>query len=740
MGGSTDDPPGPGRYRFGDIVVDEAAHTLLRAGEPQAVEPKAFAVLLALLRRPGELIARDDLLDQVWGHRHVTPGVLTRAIAQLRNVLGDDHHQPRYIQTRHALGYSFVGELLRDECTDVESLAGARSADAEETREPLARDESRQAPPPTGGAVPERRLAPHHGFAWRPRHWLLASLLASAVFAISVWSARQVSPKPEEASIAVLPFSNLSGDADNDYFAEGLAVEMHDALAGVRGLKVAAQLSPAAAASREADVRALGQRLGVATVLDASVRREGGRVRINARLSDTRTGFTLWSRSYDRELSGIFEIQSEIADEVVQALLDVLPGERHALAGRLTPTSDFAAFDLYLKGVQRLSRAGPGAGEDAVGLFNRALAEDSGFARAQAGICLSQVFRFQHERIADAYEAARTACARAQALDPGSGVVNLALAKLHHAKGELGEATKFYARAEADPARRADAFVGLALIHGDQGRHAEALEYLGRAVQASPGNDVVHSYIGYYHYLTGDIPGAIAAFRKAIELQPEDEGYWSTLGTLYANAGDNAAAARALARSLEIEPNNHLALNNLGELRYQSGDYAAAADLYRKATLLQPDDYIPWGNLGRALLADEATTYLARAAFMEAARHAGDYVALKPDDATGLAALGWFSANLGQAEQARELVGRSEALRGEPIEVALYNAMTFASLGEIEQSRERVAVARAAGLPETRIATNAVLRRAGVVAGPPLAESENDAVPARRDDGHPPGE
>src|SRR5688572_13373462 len=114
MGGSTDDPPGPGRYRFGDVVVDEAAHTLLRAGEPQAVEPKAFAVLLALLRRRGELIGRDDLLDQVWGHRHVTPGVLTRAIAQLRAVLGDDHHQPRYIQTRHALGYSFVGELLPD--------------------------------------------------------------------------------------------------------------------------------------------------------------------------------------------------------------------------------------------------------------------------------------------------------------------------------------------------------------------------------------------------------------------------------------------------------------------------------------------------------------------------------------------------------------------------------------------------------------------------------------------------
>ena len=98
-------------YRFDDIVVDAAAHTLSRAGIPQTVEPKAFAVLLKLLRRAGELVGRDELLDEVWGHRHVTPGVLTRVIAQLRHALGDDSQRPRYIQTQHALGYRFIGQL-----------------------------------------------------------------------------------------------------------------------------------------------------------------------------------------------------------------------------------------------------------------------------------------------------------------------------------------------------------------------------------------------------------------------------------------------------------------------------------------------------------------------------------------------------------------------------------------------------------------------------------------------------
>src|SRR5687768_2064571 len=99
------------RYRFGDVEVDVAAHSLLRGGEPQPLEPKAFAVLLVLLRHPGALVGRDELLDAVWGHRHVTPGVLTRAIAQLRTALGDDPHRPRYIRTQHAVGYAFIGHL-----------------------------------------------------------------------------------------------------------------------------------------------------------------------------------------------------------------------------------------------------------------------------------------------------------------------------------------------------------------------------------------------------------------------------------------------------------------------------------------------------------------------------------------------------------------------------------------------------------------------------------------------------
>ena len=161
------------------------------------------------------------------------------------------------------------------------------------------------------------------------------------------------------------------------YFAEGLAAEMHDALAGVPGLKVAAWL-PATAG--RADPRALGQRLGVAAVLDASVQREGQRVRIRARLTDTATGFTLWSRRYDRELGDVFATQSEIAREVASALVGVLPDAGEGLRRRLAPTRDVAAFDVYLRGLHALASGGdrPAAGV----YFRRALAQDAGFARA----------------------------------------------------------------------------------------------------------------------------------------------------------------------------------------------------------------------------------------------------------------------------------------------------------------------------------------------------------------------
>lgn len=695
------DSPGPGRYRFGGIVLDAAAHTLTRDGQPQALEPKAFAVLLELVGHAGELVGRDQLLDAVWGHRHVTPGVLTRAIAQLRTALDDDSHHPRYIQTQHALGYRFIGTLEAEEPAPTGEPADAAPTG---TATPPADWE-----PPAYPVVERRRRSRN-----QPWHWLAFAGLLFAALAWNAWQRKaEETHRPAEASIAVLPFTTLSDDTQDRYFAEGLAAEMLNALAGVHGIRVAAWIPPEAV-DRKLDIKALGRKLGVATVLDASVRREGQRLRISARLADTASGYTLWTQTYERETSAVFDTQTEIANEVAKALLGVLPDAGEGLRKRLTPTRNVAAFDSYLRGLQVLMQ--PGDDDTAaIGYFQQALKQDAGFARAQAGICRIEVWRFEAHRSADALENAQLACLRAANMDPTIGNVQLALGDLQLAKGNAEKALEQFRLAEADPSTRVLALVGKARTYFELGKQDESFASYGQALQIEPDNAHVLASLGYQYYLAGKLPEAVAALEHATRVKPDNAEYWSMYGALLMMVDRNADATAALEKSLAIEP-IEFAIGNLGTLRYQAGDYAGAAEMYRRAIELNPGDPQQWGNLGAALLADPATAAQAREPYTEAATRAQAYVDAKSGDAKTLAMLGLFRAHLGEADAALALVRESEALGEETAEVALYNAETFAVLDDLEQARSRLAAARAAGMAESRITTNAVLLRANLVA------------------------
>ncbi len=760
-------------YRFDDIVVDPAAHSVLRAGVAQAVEPKAFAVLLALLQRPGELVGRDDLLDEVWGHRHVTPGVLTRAIAQLRHALDDDSQQPRYIQTRHALGYSFIGQLevvaetepapamdeVRIDAPPPDGLHPpaqpaapmSRPEAAEATRRKSAAPQSAgpesagpesawsaAAPAPTFGPALDRRRG--HG------RWLVLTL--ALIVVVATWAVLQdvKAPPPRfAASVAVMPFTSLSSDRDDDYFVEGLTEEMRDALAGVKGLNVVASVPPAAKTGAY-DVKALGARLGVAAILDASVRREGQRLRITARLSDTVTGFTLWSHTYDRELSGIFATQSEIASEVVHALLGTIPGENEALVKRLTPTHNEAAFDSYLQGLTLLNeRATPDAAGEAIEHFGRALKQDSGFAKAQAGICRAEILRLKNQHNATAFDNARLACERAAQMDPSLAEVNLALGKLYSTVGDPARSLEHYRQSVGNartPRMLVSAHVGMAQVYASEGKHELAMKEFQQALALSPDDAFVHANIGYQQYLDGKPKQAVASYRRAVELAPDNADFWDTLGALYLTAGDNANAASALEHAIAIRPTASN-LTDLGLLRHQAGKFDEAVELQRRATELDPEDYLPWGNLGYALWANpKPNTAGAQKAFTEAAMRAEKYLQAQPDDAHAVAALGFYRLMLGDRARARELVTRSESLPNQTGEVALLNAETLALLGEIEPARRQIAIARANKVAETLISSNLTFRRLGLLSPPGAAGKGEDAEPPapRKATGHSTGE
>jgi TolB-like protein/DNA-binding winged helix-turn-helix (wHTH) protein/tetratricopeptide (TPR) repeat protein len=712
-------------YRFGPFLVDAAAYTLTRDGELQALEPKALAVLLHLLRHAGELVRHDELLDAVWGHRHVTPGVLTRAIAQLRHVLDDDSHHPQYIQTQHGLGYRFIGELKSwpeaDGPPAHATVAPAAETEPARVREDgMAGDTHRAATVDISAAtatataalprpvrVPARRR-------WR-RAWLLAALLLAGS---GGWILYRVSPRaptlPSEASIAVLPFTSLSQNQDDSYFAEGLAVELHSALAGVPGLKVAACRARSACGMRGADARKLGKLLGVATVLDADVRREGRQVRVNARLTDTRTGYTLWSGSYDRQLNGVFALQSQLAGDVVKSLLGVLPRERdtQALTQRLAPTRNVAAYDAYLHGVQQLEHRDDSDGKGgtrAIGFFSEALAADPSFARAQAGICRAEIIEFEGAHDAAAFERAQAACQRAATMDPSLREVSLALGDLYRARGDNAQAVEQYGKALDALALRPDAYVGLARAESAQGNNDVALDYFERARQLRPGDPNTYRALGFEHYVQGNMPKAIAGFATAATLAPDDEDIWASLGGLYMVSGDAARAADAYTRSLKIKP-NYVALTNLGSLRYEQGHYAEAADFYRRASQMDNSDYRTWGNLGDALSAVPATASQARAAYERAARMAQEYVDIKPSDAHAIAVLAWYRANLGQEPEARRLIERANALNVEEGEVAFWAAQSLALLGDPDGARTWAQRACDGGINTQRLEASPLLK------------------------------
>jgi TolB-like protein/DNA-binding winged helix-turn-helix (wHTH) protein/Flp pilus assembly protein TadD len=695
-------------YRFGPFVVDSSAYTLTRDGEPQALEPKAFAVLLHLLRHAGELVRHDELLDAVWGHRHVTPGVLTRAVAQLRHVLEDDSHRPQYIQTQHGLGYRFIGEPkswpLVEKTAAHETGATATEAAATEALEPLATGDTDRA---TVVDIP----APAPASRTKVSRWLPVWLVAASLVIAVAWSLftmdRQPRIQPGDASIAVLPFVSLSDDRKDSYFAEGLAVELHDALAGVPGLKVASCRVESACGTRGADVRRIGKLLGVATVLDADVRREGQRVRINARLSDTRTGYTVWSGSYERELKGVFALQREIANEVVRSLPGINSAGTEALARRLEPTHNVAAYDAYLKGVQQLQGQQDGAA--AIGFFSEALAADSSFARAQAGICRAEITAFEFAHDPAAYARAETACGRAAEMDPKLREVSLALGDLHQARGEPAQALTYFRQALEDKALAPDAYLGMARAEAAQQHNDVALDYFERARELRPGHAGTYRSLGFHHYVRGDLPKAIATYRVATQLEPNNEETWSSYGGLCLLHGDTACANDAFMRSLALKPSAAV-LINLGALRFDQGAYEDSARMFRRAAEFDASDYRTWGNLGDALSAMPNTKRQAREPYERAARLAQQYVDIKPGDAHALAVLAWYRANLGQEREARSLLSRAQALNVEPGEVAFWTAQSLALLHDAEAARGWLQRAREGGITDARIQASPVLR------------------------------
>ncbi len=341
----------------------------------------------------------------------------------------------------------------------------------------------------------------------------------------------------DRASVAVLPFTNLSRDPDNDYFSDGITEDISSQLAGVRGLKVIAHTSAMRYKGSPDSPHAIGQALGVTSLLQGSVRRLGDRVLVTARLVDAGTGEQLWADEYDRQINDVFGIQRDVAERIATSLLSTLSPDERTRLGR-GATRDPDAYNLYLLGRYHFAKYTPAGWKRSLGYFEQAIARDSAFALPYAGLADAYVLlgTLAILRPSEAFPKARAAAERALYL-------NSTLAEAH---ASLGLVTAVYDRnwKSAEVLFRRALTLSPSSVYAHMwygtflltplGRHDEAIAEIQRAKTLDPVSLPVRFNAGYRYYFARQYDEAIAECQTALELDPTFPALHTVLGFSYA--------------------------------------------------------------------------------------------------------------------------------------------------------------------------------------------------------------
>jgi len=350
----------------------------------------------------------------------------------------------------------------------------------------------------------------------------------------------------DKPSIAVLPFANMSADPENEYFSDGLSEELLNVLAKNTGLKVTGRTSSFAFKGRHEDLREIGQKLGVATLLEGSVRKAGNRVRITAQLVKASDGFHLWSETYDRVLDDIFAVQDDIAKAVSSAMNVTLLGAATAT----TAGANAASYDLVLQAKQALADSSKESLEKAVRLYHQAIERAPDDARAWAGLSLTLItlYWYGHASRPEDLMRAREAADRAMTLDDTIAEAHYVLAwMLGHEYDWEASGREFHRAFELAPGD-GRVIVGLATYEGIHGNTDESLRLMRRAMEIEPLSASIHAYASRCLHWAQDYEGALAASSRALELSPNLTGGHGMLALLMAESGNAGEALSVVAR------------------------------------------------------------------------------------------------------------------------------------------------------------------------------------------------
>ena len=574
-------------YGFGSYRLDAVERVLLRDGQPVTLPPKDLETLLVLVERAGHIVEKEELLEKVWPGVFVEEGNLARHIFNLRQVLGDSPDGRKYIETIPKRGYRFVAAVQEDpEAT---------------------------APYSTVQDSEQAQTTVHFGQKRSLWMWPLA-LAVLAVTGILIarhfWPPRN--PSPQRAMLAVLPFINLSGDAHEDYFADGLTEEMIAQLGQLQPaqLGVIARTSTARYKDTKETVAQIARELGVGYLLEGSVRRGGDRVRVTAQLIQAGEQTHLWAETYERPLTDVLSIQREIAEKITHSLsIQLLPAATSVSANSRL---NLESYDKYLLGLHELGEDTRESVNRAIQYFQEAIALDPKDARLYAALAAAyDAATTYYSSPAEVMPRAKEAALRAVELDPtlGSAHVRLGYVRLFF-DWDWPAAEREYRRAlEINPSLP-EAQLGYANYLATLGHFDEAVSRVQQAYLFDPLALESRKEALWIYYFSGRMPETVEQAQKTIELEPDAGLPHAMLAMAYAQMGKRPETLQAaenairLANSPSIITATAAALAHVGQNREAKQLLSKALEQAKEryvCRFLVADAYVELGDTEKAL-------------------------------------------------------------------------------------------------------------------------------------------
>jgi serine/threonine protein kinase/Tfp pilus assembly protein PilF len=433
----------------------------------------------------------------------------------------------------------------------------------------------------------------------------LAAAVLMLAAAVAVWKSWTAASRPQPRSIAVLPLQNLSDDPSQEYFADGMTEEIISVLSKIRDLRVVSSTSVFAFKGRPQDVRAVARELHVGAILEGSVRKSGSRIKITAQLVSIPDGYHLWSETYDREFTDVFQIQEEISQSIANTLKVKLSG---AQEGPRTPqTTNVEAYNLYLEGRHYWYNRSESGFRNAAAYFERAAQLDPQYARAWAGLAdvYVQLDGWELARPREAMPKAKEYAQRALSLDPGLAEAYVSLGAIYETYDwDPQQTERAYARAVALDPTYITAHWWYASWLEAAGRATEADREWERALQLDPRSvPVLIDSAKYRLEAHGKVLDALLLYRKAIDIDPTQSLPYRYQAWALESVGKRQEATAAFERAAALAPDHPGALSDLTELRVRQGRTAEAPQILDQLLSLAKKQYVPSFVIGKIYFA-----------------------------------------------------------------------------------------------------------------------------------------